>query len=85
MTAADNIHTLIYRDVPLCVVCLSCGHRSLVEANHIKALGKDLHDTVLIRALEGRLRCRQCKARDVTTLVPTTRREAKRFIDGVRI
>jgi hypothetical protein len=85
MGAADNIHTLRFRDVPLCVECLSCGHRSLMEADNLKGLGKNLHDMVLIRALEKRLRCRQCKAKDVKTLVPTTRREAKRFIEGVRI
>jgi hypothetical protein len=48
-------------------------------------LGKDLHGMVPIRALARRLRCRQCEAKDVKTLVPTTRREAKRFIEGVRI
>jgi len=57
MVAADNIHTLRYRDVPLCVICLSCGHRSLLEADNLRGLGKDLHDMVLIRALEKRLRC----------------------------
>ena len=44
MVAADNIHALRYRDVPLCVACPSCGHRSLMEADSLRGLGKDLHD-----------------------------------------
>jgi hypothetical protein len=85
MAPADNLHVLTFRDVPLFVACLSCGHGSLMEADHLKGLGDDLNDMMLIRAIEPRLRCGQCKTKDVKTLMPLTRREAKRFKEGVRI
>ena len=84
MVAATNIQTLRYRDVPLCVACLGCGHRILLEADHILSFAMDLDGMASIKTVERRLRCRQCKAKDLRTIVPTTRREAKRFIEQGR-
>jgi hypothetical protein len=78
MTANPNIHTLIMYNVPLAVACLDCGHRSLISP-HLLATRRLLHGTMTpIRAL--RLRCGECKGKNVRKEMPRDMAEAGRFI-----
>ena len=81
MVAPENLFTLTTDDVPLCVECLTCRHRAVLEAAVLKHLC-GLHDMSPLTTISRRLKCAQCGSKAVRTFRPLDRSLAATFLIG---
>ena len=76
---SDNVHTLKFLDVPLCVECLACRHRALLQPADLQHGRADTEMTSLA-VLTRRLRCSYCGSGAVKALRATSIADGQAFV-----
>lgn len=80
MVENPTIHTLIVLNVPLCVACEDCGHRTLISGHQLAS--RRLLRGAMSAISSLRLRRGECGSRRVQKVIPHDMTEAGRFAAG---
>ena len=81
MPAPETIFTLKAKDVPLCVECLSCRHRGVLEASDLKRM-TGIEDMSSLASISRKLKCSACRSKAVRVFRPHDRSMAATFLIG---
>ena len=79
----SNVFSLKVSEVPLCVECLSCGHRGRIQPAELQR-GRNADEMTSLVAVTRRLFCSVCKSRAVKAFIPLNDAEVKAFAAGQR-
>ncbi|WP_448953089.1 hypothetical protein [Labrys neptuniae] len=74
----ENVHTLYMHGTDLCVLCQTCGRRSLVDPYKVNAWGGK-GDMTPISEVAKRFKCTTCNVKNSYAFVPPTKEFAERW------
>ncbi|SER27133.1 hypothetical protein SAMN05216548_11448 [Faunimonas pinastri] len=76
----ENIRACQSTDVPICVECLNCHHKAVMESEYLLSRSARLHPDVSLVHVSRLLKCGDCGSKALKVFRPPDRDAAADFI-----